>query len=158
MKDWEKEVYEEESDSWGYDSKEEAWEKTKHHRSKGISFTEEQWSKFKSIDGEGLWLSAYSESDEDHTGPIKMTINSNDTFFYACSMGTDVPPDKVDEVLELCEKESWNELTALAADIEGLPPLNEYIEDMEKEGRVPKEKIAFYKQQHIDRGTENDRW
>jgi len=164
MKPWEHEVYKEEFDSWApYADEEEGdkhWNKVCDNE---IEFTREQWINAKDHLDHHLFISAYNEEAGDHVGPIHLTINMNDAFFYAGAYSTVIPQERLDDVLSILNsKRSDGDkcliLDAIAADIDGIPPIMEIVEEMEKCPYIPKKKAAYYRQQHKDQGTEHYRW
>lgn len=160
MSNWEHEVYREFASNWSFDDeleKEvEAWKARIIH---GIDFSEDDWNRGKEYSDNGwLSLSAYDGDAEDHVGPIRFDINMNDSFCYACAWGTSVPQAKLEAVFSACEAKDAGLLSSIAADIEGLPPVNEIIDSMEKSGTVPAEKIAHYRKQMEAAGRKDERW
>lgn len=159
--DWVEEVHREYASHWPCEEGEEE-EDYLHWRGRivnGIAFSEADWKQSKPYRDKGwLFMTAYNDEKEDHIGPIRLEINMNDSFCYASAWSTPIPFDRLQAVFAACEANDSEMLSSIAADIEGIPPVNEVIDRMEKSGTVPAEKIAYYRKQMKDSGREKERW
>ncbi|MEE9532707.1 MAG: hypothetical protein V3W52_17145 [Syntrophobacteria bacterium] len=151
MEDWERGVKTELADYWGD-------ELTEEYEQLDMGFNEAQWMKAGPLVKRGfLFLSSYDEKTKSHDGAVHLAVNMNDHFMYASSWSTSIPSQMLDEVLSIPEGQ-YLTLEVIAARIEGVPPVNEIVDEMEKCGYISKEITDNFRRQHKENGTENERW